>query len=125
MRNQLETLKTLFARVRNLGMSQQLPNGAHTPLSENITVWFDSDYDVTSVSFGERYYGKVEITKYSHRDESYKVTLSIDITDEELNELIATIETEYKALQINYLKSELARLEATDLVELEREEVVA
>ncbi len=63
--------------------------------------------------------------RYSSRNESYKVTLPIDITDEELNELIVTIEAEYKALQINYLKTELAKLEETDLVELEREEVVA
>jgi len=123
MRNQLNTFKTLFARVRNLGTVQQLPNGKHTQLSENITVWFDSDYDVTSVSFGERYYEKVEITRYSSRHESYRVTLSIDITDEELDELIVTIEAEYKALQISYLKAELAKLEETDLVELEREEV--
>jgi hypothetical protein len=124
MRNQLETLKTLFARVRNLGTVQQLPNGKHTQLSENITVWFDSNYEVTSVSFGERYHEKVEITRYSHRDENYKVTLSINITDEELDELIVTIEAEYKALQISYLKAELAKLEETDLIELERGEVV-
>ncbi len=125
MRNQLETFKTLFARVRNLGMSQQLPNGTHSHLSENITVWFDEDYDVTSIMFGKRYHETIEIMRYSSRNESYKVTFPIDITDEELNELIVTIEAEYKALQISYLKSELAKLEETDLVELEREEVVA
>ena len=41
----------------------------------------------------------------------------------ELNKLIMVVEDEYRKTRIEYLKLELARLEATDLVELEREEV--
>ena len=111
MRNQLETFKTLFEQVRGLGIVMQLPNQKHTSISDNINVWFDDNYEVTSVAFGTKYDEKVEITKYSVRDKSYKVTLPIDITDEELNELIQTVSEDYRIAKVNYLKSELATLE--------------
>jgi hypothetical protein len=63
--------------------------------------------------------------RYSHRDNSYKVTLPIDITDEELSDLLQMVNEEYRKAKIAYLEMELYKLKEDDLVELEREEVVA
>ena len=125
MRNQLEQFKTSFEQVRGLGILMGLPNDTHSKFSEHITVWFAENNNVTSVTFGERYHEKVEIMRYSTRDESYKVTLPIDITDEELNDLLQMVNEEYRKAKIAYLEMELYKLKEDDLVELEREEVVA
>jgi hypothetical protein len=124
MRNELNSFKTLFEQVRGLGILQDLPNDTHTKFSEHITVWFSENHNVTSVTFGERYNEKVEIMRYSHRDNSYKVTLPIDITDEELYDLLTTVNEEYRKAKIAYLEAELSALKESDIVELEREEVV-
>jgi hypothetical protein len=116
MRNQLESFKTLFEQVRGLGILQDLPNDTHSKFSDHITVWFSENHNVTSVTFGERYNEKVEIMRYSHRDNSYKVTLPIDITDEELNNLLQMVNEEYRKAKINYLKLELAELELEEEV---------
>jgi hypothetical protein len=123
MRNELNQFKTLFEQVRGLGILQDLPNDTHTKFSEHITVWFSENHNVTSVTFGERYNEKVEIMRYSHRDSSYKVTLPIDITDEELYDLLTTVNEEYRKAKIAYLEMELYKLKEDDLVELERGEV--
>ncbi len=125
MRNQLEQFKTSFEQVRGLGILMGLPNDAHSKFSDHITVWFSENHNVTSVTFGERYNEKVEIMRYSHRDNSYKVTLPIDITDEELNDLLQMVNEEYRKAKIAYLEMELFMLKNNDVVELEREEVVA
>jgi acetylornithine/succinyldiaminopimelate/putrescine aminotransferase len=125
MRNQLEQFKTSFEQVRGLGILMGLPNDTHSKFSDHITVWFSENHNVTSVTFGERYHEKVEIMRYSHRDNSYKVTLPIDITDEELNDLLQMVNEEYRKAKIAYLEMELYKLKEDDLVELEREEVVA
>ena len=111
MRNQLNTFKTLFEQVRGLGIVMQLPNRQHTAISEHLNVWFDENYEVTAVAFGTRYNEQVEITKYSVRGEKYKVSFPIDITDEELDELIQIVNEEYRVAKINYLKLELTALE--------------
>jgi len=111
MRNQLNTFKTLFEQVRGLGIVMQLPNQKHTAISEHLNVWFDENYEVTAVAFGTRYNEQVEITKYSVRGENYKVSFPIDITDEELDELIQIVNEEYRVAKVNYLKLELATLE--------------
>jgi 4-aminobutyrate aminotransferase-like enzyme len=123
MRNELNQFKTLFEQVRGLGIVMQLPEG-HNQLSENIILYFAEGTDVTGIDFGKRHNKKVDIMKYSNRDNRYKVSLPIDITDEELNELIQIINEEYRKIKLDYLKSEMAQLEQTDLVELERGEVV-
>lgn len=125
MRNELNSFKTLFEQVRGLGILQNLPNDTHTKFSEHITVWFSENHNVTSVTFGERYNEKVEIMRYSHRDNSYKVTLPIDITDVELYNLLVDVSEEYRKEKIAYLEAELSALKESDIVELEREEVVA
>ena len=125
MRNRLESFKTLFEQVRGLGILMGLPNDTHSKFSDHITVWFSENHNVTSVTFGERYHEKVEIMRYSHRDNSYKVTLPIDITDEELSDLLQMVNEEYRKAKIAYLEMELYKLKEDDLVELEREEVVA
>jgi hypothetical protein len=125
MRNELNQFKTLFEQVRGLGILQDLPNDTHTKFSEHITVWFSENHNVTSVTFGERYNEKVEIMRYSHRDSSYKVTLPIDITDVELYNLLVDVSEEYRKEKIAYLEAELSALKESDIVELEREEVVA
>ena len=125
MRNELNQFKTLFEQVRGLGILMELPNETHSKFSDHITVWFSENHNVTSVTFGERYNEKVEIMRYSHRDNSYKVTLPIDITDEELNDLLQMVNEEYRKAKIAYLEMELYKLKEDDLVELEREEVVA
>ena len=125
MRNELNQFKTLFEQVRGLGILMELPNETHSKFSDHITVWFSENHNVTSVTFGERYNEKVEIMRYSHRDEKYKVTLPIDITDEELNDLLQMVNEEYRKAKIAYLEMELYKLKEDDLVELEREEVVA
>jgi hypothetical protein len=125
MRNELNSFKTLFEQVRGLGILQDLPNDTHTKFSEHITVWFSENHNVTSVTFGERYNEKVEIMRYSHRDNSYKVTLPIDITDVELYNLLVDVSEEYRKEKIAYLEAELSALKESDIVELEREEVVA
>ena len=125
MRNDLNSFKTLFEQVRGLGILQDLPNDTHTKFSEHITVWFSENHNVTSVTFGERYNEKVEIMRYSHRDNSYKVTLPIDITDVELYNLLVDVSEEYRKEKIAYLEAELSALKESDIVELEREEVVA
>jgi len=124
MRNELNQFKTLFEQVRGLGILQNLPNDTHSKFSDHITVWFSENHNVTSVTFGERYVEKVEIMRYSHRDENYKVTLPIDITDEELNDLLITVNEEYRKAKIAYLEAELSTLKESDLVQLERGEVV-
>ena len=110
MRNQLNTFKTLFEQVRGLGIVMQLPEG-HNRLSNNISLYFAEGTNVSSVDFGDDYKSQVEIMKYSNRDDNYKVSLPIDITDKELDELIQTVNEEYRILKINYLKLELATLE--------------
>lgn len=125
MRNQLEQFKTSFEQVRGLGILMGLPNDTHSKFSDHITVWFSENHNVTSVTFGERYHEKVEIMRYSHRDDSYKVTLPIDITDEELSNLLQMVNEEYRKAKIAYLEMELFMLKNNDVVELEREEVVA
>ncbi len=125
MRNQLEQFKTSFEQVRGLGILMGLPNETHSKFSEHITVWFSENHNVTSITFGERYHEKVEIMRYSTRDDNYKVTLPIDITDEELNDLLQMVNEEYRKAKISYLEMELYKLKEDDLVELEREEVVA
>ncbi len=124
MRNQLEQFKTSFEQVRGLGILMGLPNETHSKFSEHITVWFSENHNVTSITFGERYHEKVEIMRYSTRDDNYKVTLPIDITDEELNDLLQMVNEEYRKAKISYLEMELYKLKEDDLVELEREEVV-
>jgi hypothetical protein len=125
MRNELNQFKTLFEQVRGLGILQDLPNDTHSKFSDHITVWFSENHNVTSITFGERYNEKVEIMKYSHRDNSYKVEFQIDITDEELNNLLQMVNEEYRKAKIAYLEMELFMLKNDDVVELEREEVVA
>jgi hypothetical protein len=125
MRNELNSFKTLFEQVRGLGILIGLPNETHSKFSDHITVWFAENHNVTSVTFGERYNEKVEIMRYSTRDENYKVGFQIDITDEELNDLLQLVDEEYRKAKIAYLEMELYKLKEDDLVELEREEVVA
>lgn len=125
MRNQLNQFKTLFEQVRGLGILMGLPNDTHSKFSDHMTVWFAENHDVTSVKFGERYGESVEITRYSRRHDNYTVTFQIDITDEELNNLLQTVNEEYRKAKIAYLEMELYKLKEDDLVELEREEVVA
>jgi acetylornithine/succinyldiaminopimelate/putrescine aminotransferase len=125
MRNELNQFKTLFEQVRGLGILMGLPNDTHSKFSDHITVWFSENHNVTSITFGERYNEKVEIMRYSHRDEKYKVTFPIDITDEELSDLLQMVNEEYRKAKIAYLEMELYKLKEDDLVELEREEVVA
>jgi hypothetical protein len=110
MRNQLETFKTLFEQIRGLGIVMQLPEG-HNQLSNNINLYFAEDTNVTGVDFGDDYKNRVEIMKYSNRDRRYKVSFPIDITDEELDKLIQTVNEEYRVVKINYLKLELTALE--------------
>ena len=124
MRNELNQFKTLFEQVRGLGILQNLPNDTHTKFSEHITVWYSENHNVTSVVFGERYNEKVEIMRYSHRDSSYKVTLPIDITDVELYNILVDVNEDYRKAKIAYLEAELSALKESDLVELERGEVV-
>ena len=124
MRNELNQFKTLFEQVRGLGILQNLPNDTHTKFSEHITVWYSENHNVTSVAFGERYNEKVEIMRYSHRDNSYKVTLPIDITDVELFNLLIDVNEDYRKAKIAYLEAELSALKESDIVELEREEAV-
>jgi len=125
MRNELNQFKTLFEQVRGLGILMGLPNDTHSKFSDHITVWYSENHNVTSVTFGERYHEKVEIMRYSTRDNSYKVTLPIDITDEDLNDLLQIVSEEYRKAKIAYLEMELYKLKEDDLVELERGEVVA
>jgi acetylornithine/succinyldiaminopimelate/putrescine aminotransferase len=125
MRNELNQFKTLFEQVRGLGILIGMPNDTHSKFSDHITVWYSENHNVTSVTFGERYNEKVEIMRYSTRDNNYKVGFQIDITDEELNDLLQTVNEEYRKAKIAYLEMELYKLKEDDLVELEREEVVA
>lgn len=125
MRNQLETLKTLFEQVRGLGIVMQSPQ-EHTRLSKNINLYFADDYSVTSVTFGDNYKNQVEIMKYSVRDNDYKVSFRINVTDDELNELIVTVQREFMDIKFAYLDSEIEKYRAlSDVVELEKGEVVA
>jgi len=123
MRNELNQFKTLFEQVRGLGILQNLPNETHSKFSDHITVWYSENHNVTSVTFGERYNEKVEIMRYSTRDNNYKVGFQIDITDEELNDLLQIVNEEYRKAKIAYLEMELYKLKEDDIVELEREEV--
>jgi len=124
MRNELNQFKTLFEQVRGLGILQNLPNETHTKFSDHITVWYSENHNVTSVTFGERYNEKVEIMRYSTRDNNYKVGFQIDITNEELNDLLQIVSEEYRKAKIAYLEAELSALKESDIVELERGEVV-
>jgi cytidylate kinase len=54
--------------------------------------------------------------RYSTRDNSYKVTFPIDITDVELHNLFVDVSEEYRKAKINYLKLELAELELEEEV---------
>ena len=123
MRNELNQFKTLFEQVRGLGILMGLPNDTHSKFSDHINVWFAENHNVTSVTFGERYHEKLEIMRYSHRDISYKVSFSIDITNEELFDLLQTVNEEYRKAKIAYLEMELYKLKEDDVVELERGEV--
>lgn len=116
MRNELNSFKTLFEQVRGLGILMQLPNDTHTHFSEHINVWFAENHNVTAVTFGKRYDEKVEIMKYSNRDNSYKVSLPIDITNEELYSLLLDVSEEYRRAKIAYLKQELVELELKEEV---------
>lgn len=116
MRNQLETFKTLFEQVRGLGIVMQLPNDSHFRFSDSIQIYFADNYDTTSISFGKRYSDQIEIMKYSVRDSKYKVSLPIDVTDEQLEELIESIQSEYKQVKIDYLESELFMLKESKVV---------
>lgn len=116
MRNQLNELKSLFNDIRVLGINKNLPDNQHTQISPNITVWFAESHDVTSVQFGQRYNETVEIMKYSPKDARYKISFAVDITDEELDQLIETITNEYKKLKIDWLREEIAQLETEALV---------
>ena len=111
MRNQLETFKTLFEQIRELGISKQLPNNDHTSLSKNIKLYFAENYEVTSVTFGTDYDNQIDIMKYSLHDSKYKVSFMIDSTDEKLDELINTVTAEFKPLKIEWLKEQIAELE--------------
>jgi acetylornithine/succinyldiaminopimelate/putrescine aminotransferase len=124
MRNELNQFKTLFEQVRGLGILMGLPNETHSKFSDHITVWYSENHNVTSVTFGERYNEKVEIMRYSTRDNNYKVGFQIDITDEELNDLLQIVNEEYRKAKIAYLEMELYKLKEDDLVELEQGEVV-
>ncbi len=125
MRNQLETLKSLFEQVRGLGIVMQLPQ-EHNRLSKNINLYFAEDYNVTAIDFGNDYIKRVEIMKYSTRDNNYKVSFPIDITDELLNELIEIVKREFMDVKFAYLDSEIEKHRAaSDVVELEKGEVVA
>ncbi len=124
MRNQLETFKTLFEQIRGLGIVMQLPEG-HNRLSENISLYFAEGYNVTGVDFGKDYKNQVEIMKYSQRDNNYKVSLPIDITDNSLIQLILTVQSEFMDIKFEYLDSEIEKYRAaSDIVELEKGEVV-
>lgn len=123
MRNELNSFKTLFEQVRGLGILMGLPNDTHSKFSDHMTVWFAEDHNVTSVTFGERYHEKVEIMRYSSRDNNYKVSFPIDITDKELSNLLQTVNGEYRKAKIAYLEMELYKLKEDDIVELEKEEV--
>jgi acetylornithine/succinyldiaminopimelate/putrescine aminotransferase len=124
MRNELNQFKTLFEQVRGLGILIGMPNDTHSKFSDHITVWYSENHNVTSVTFGERYNEKVEIMRYSTRDNNYKVGFQIDITDEELNDLLQIVNEEYRKAKIAYLEMELYKLKEDDLVELEQGEVV-
>jgi hypothetical protein len=124
MRNQLETFKTLFEQIRGLGIVMQLPEG-HNQLSKNINLYFAEGTNVTGVDFGNDYKSRVEIMKYSNRNNRYKVSFPIDVTDDELLELIVTVQREFMDIKFAYLDSEIEKYRAaSDIVELEREEVV-
>ena len=124
MRNQLETLKTLFEQIRGLGIVMQLPDGHHQ-LSENISLYFAEGANVTGVDFGKRNDKRVDIMKYSNRDNNYKVSFPIDITDYSLIDLILTVQSEFMDVKFAYLDSEIEKYRAaSDVVELERGEVV-
>jgi acetylornithine/succinyldiaminopimelate/putrescine aminotransferase len=116
MRNQLETFKTLFEQVRGLGIVMQLPNESNFKFSNNIQIYFADNYDTTSISFGDRYSDQLEIMKYSARDNSYKVSFPLNVTDEQLEELIEVVQSEYKQIKIDYLESELSTLKGNKVV---------
>jgi len=119
MRSQLETFKTLFEQIRGLGIVMQLPDGHHQ-LSENISLYFAEDTNVTGVDFGKWHNKRVDIMKYSNRDNNYKASFPIDITDESLTELIITVQNEFMNVKFAYLDSEIEKYRATsDVVELE------
>ena len=110
MRNQLEQIKTLFEQVRGLGIVMQLPDNNHTPLSKNITVYFAENCNVTSIQFG-RGDEKVDIMKYSINDSYLKVSLGIDSTDEQLDNLITIVKSEYLMAKKQYFEDEIVILE--------------
>ena len=120
MRYELNQFKALFEQVRDLGTTMKLPNTQHTSISDNLSVWFDQDYEVVAVYFGDRHCDKVEIVKYSNRDTNYKLTLPIDMTDVELRDLLAISIKEYKQVKVAHLKLEL-ELAESELVELKEE----
>jgi hypothetical protein len=107
MRYELNQFKALFEQIRDLGITMKLPNTQHTSISDNLSVWFDRDYEVTAIYFGNAYNEKVEIIKYSNRDNNYKLTLPIDMTDTELNNLLAISTKEYKQVKVTCLMTEL------------------
>lgn len=120
MRTQLETIKTLFEQVRGLGIVMQLPNDNHTKVSENITVYFAEDRNVTGIQFGCGN-EKVDIMKYSIKDTYLKVSLGIDLTDEQLDDLCTTITTEYNKIKMDYFEKWIKN----QLIEETAEEVVS
>jgi len=123
MRNELNQFKTLFEQVRGLGILMGMPNDTHSKFSDHMTVWYSENHNVTSVKFGERFDEQLEITRYSSRHDKYVVTFQIDITDEKLNDLLQTVNVEYRKAKIAYLEMELYKLKEDDVVELERGEV--
>lgn len=120
MRTQLNQIKSLFEQVRGLGIVMQLPDGTHTDLSKNITVYFAEKRNVTSITFGQGN-EKVEIMKYSLRDNYLKVSFGIDSTDEQLEQLIETVTKEYNEVKWKYFDEFIAN----QLIEETVEEVVS
>lgn len=120
MRAQLNQIKSLFEQVRGLGIVMRLPEGNHTNLSKNITVYFAKRRNVTDIQFG-RGNEKVEIMKYSLRDTYLRVSFGIDSTDEQLEQLIETVTKEYNEVKIKYFDEYIAN----QLIDETVEEVVS
>lgn len=120
MRTQLEQFRDLFEQVRGLGIVMQLPNDTHTYLSKNLKVWFADDRNTTAVCFGQ-YRNEVEIMKYSFGEWGYKISFRMDLTDEELNEVLVDATTEYMKVKWDYFKDNIEN----QLIEESVEEVVS
>ncbi len=120
MRTQLEQFKNLFEQVRGLGIVMQLPDRQHTYLSKNLKVWFDDDRNVTAICFGQ-YRNEVEIMKYSSSEWGYKISFRMDLTDEELNDVLVKSTVEYQKVKWDYFKENIEN----QLIDESVEEVVS